>query len=108
MKDYSAIFPVEPIIGWTTTNYGDHHSKNGEVQQMQGFLNYDLHGKPLSVNSYSRDMIAVPEGRFHTGVDFFQPTPEQAIQTALEHVKHLNAEAERILASVRRVQKENT
>ena len=102
MQDFSAIFPVEPIVGWTTTNYCD-HSKNGEVQQMQGFKGCTLEGKPLPVDYFNQDMIAVPEGRFHTSGQFFQPTPEQAIAAALDSVRHHLSDANRIMTSVEAV-----
>ena len=105
MKDYSDMFPVEPIIGWGTTNYRD-RSKNGLVQQYQGFKGYTLTGERFPSTSYERDMIVVPEGRFYTSEDFFQPTPEQAIKQAIDHVRRINADATRILESVRQVQKE--
>lgn len=100
MKDYSDTFPVAPIIGWTTTNYRD-RSKHGEVQQMQGFKGCMLNGERLPRYYHDQDEIAVPEGRFRTRLDFFRPTPEQATGFALEQVKRLNADCERILASVR-------
>lgn len=103
MIDYSDIFPVEPIIGWTTTNYKD-RSKNGEVQQFQGFKGCNLDGGRLPHDYYDQNAIAVPEGRFHTSEAYFQPTPDQAIKEAIERVKCLNDECERILASVRQVQ----
>jgi hypothetical protein len=102
MQDFSATFPVEPIIGWTTTNYRD-RSKNGEVQQMQGFKGRTLEGEPLPAGYWDQDMIAVPEGQFHTGADFFLSTPEQAIEEALKHVRRLVADANRILDSIERI-----
>lgn len=103
MKDYSAIFPVEPIVGWGTTNYKD-RSKNGLVQQYQGFKGCDLDGNRLPADYHDQEIIAVPEGWFHTSEKFHQPTPEQAIKLAIEHVKRINDEATRILASVRLAQ----
>ncbi len=105
MIDYSALFPVEPIVGWSTTNYND-RSKNGEVHQYQGFKGCMLNGERFPADYYNQDEIAVPEGRFHTSEDFFRPTPELAISHAMDHVRRLNDEAIRIYASARRVQKE--
>jgi hypothetical protein len=102
MEDFSAIFSVEPIIGWTTTNYKD-RSKHGEVQQMQGFKGCQLDGGPLPPDYFDQDMVAVPEGRFHTSEQFFQSSPDQAIQEALDHVRRLMADATRILDSVERI-----
>lgn len=96
MQDFSAIFPVEPIVGWTTTNYG-------EVQQMQGFKGYTLEGKPLPADYYDQDMIAVPEAGFYTGAQFFLSTPEQAIEEALKNVRRHLSDANRIMASVEAV-----
>lgn len=103
MRDYSDWFPVPPVIGWSTTNYND-RSKNGEVQQFQGFLGCTLDGELLPANNYGKNMIAVPEGGFHTGPDYFLPTPEEAMRSAVDHVKRLNDEAERVLASVRAIE----
>lgn len=102
MQDYSDKFPVEPIVGWTTTNYNE-RERNGEVQQFQGFKGCQLDGALLPEDYYDQEVIAVPEGKFHTSAQFFQPTPEQAIASARAHVERLRAEAARIEASIERV-----
>ncbi len=59
---------------------------------------------PYDSSDHDKNMIAVPEGRFHTSEQFFYPTPEQAIREALKRVQRINDEADRILASVRQAQ----
>jgi hypothetical protein len=104
MRDYSHMFPVEPILGWVTENHND-RAVDGEVQQVQGFKGYVKDGTALADLPwvYDKEMIWVPECGYHTSEKFFPTDPLPAIVRAQQKADELRAKADRIEASIDRV-----
>lgn len=119
MKDYRDIMPNVPVVeGWTTTNYRD-REHNGEVAKMQGFVGVDYDGRRVpprrrgfnaqgDPTDETVEYVGVPEGKFHSDLDYWPVSRDDAVRHALEHVQRLMAQAQRILASIDRAMEDDS